>query len=71
LLSPGRGSLTNKKAINAEKMNEGLRKKPLAAKEFDSSTWPFFRFCYKNNAFYGMFQLKLRLKTSKSWALLP
>jgi len=51
LLSPGRGILTKKEQLSAEKMNGDLRKKPRAAKEFDSSsTWPFFRFCYKNNA---------------------
>jgi len=44
-------SLQIKEQLIAEKMNGGLRKKPPAAKEFDLSTWPFFRFCYKNNAF--------------------
>jgi len=47
-LSPGRGVLTNKEQSSAEKMNGALRKKPPKAKEFDSSTWPFFRFYYKN-----------------------
>jgi len=51
MLSLGRGILTNKRAVSAEKINRCLRKTPPEAKEFDCSTWPFFRFCYKNNAF--------------------
>jgi len=64
LLSPGRGILTKEQLI-AEKMNGGLRKKPPAAKEFDSSppaakefdssTWPFFRFCSKIMHFQAFF----------------
>jgi len=31
-----------KEQLIAEKMNGGLRKKPSAAKEFDSTSWTFF-----------------------------
>jgi len=45
-LSLGRGNLTKliKKQLR-------VSEKPLAAEGFDFSSWPFFRFCYKNNAF--------------------